>query len=179
MTDLTERHFGYLIAYVLPGFVVLWGLRPVSPTIDGWLSTSPSFPAGVEAMTFVGLAAVAAGMIVSAARWMIVDTLHAATGLRRPEWNEDSLSERLPAFEALVHAHYRHYQFYANMAVAIVLVAAIALAHRTPSSLSIMGIVGAFVAAEFLLLTTSRNTLRNYYRRASRLLSRCRRRPSL
>jgi hypothetical protein len=150
--------------------VVLWGLRPLSPTIDEWLSTSPSFPAGIEAMTFVGLASIAVGMIVSAARWIIVDTLHAVTGLRRPEWNEDSLSDRLPAFEALVHAHYRHYQFYANMAVSLVLVTAIVLVHRPPTSFSFAEIVGAFVAVEFLLLVTSRNTLRNYYRRASRLL---------
>jgi hypothetical protein len=30
LNDLSQRNFGYLIAYVLPGFVVLWGLRPLS-----------------------------------------------------------------------------------------------------------------------------------------------------
>ena len=132
MNELSERNFGYLIAYVLPGFVVLWGMRPLSATIDGWLSTSPSFPAGLEAIVFVGLASIAMGMTVSAARWLLIDTLHAKTGLRRPEWNEHVLSQKLSTFEALVNAHYRHYQFYANMAVALAIATTVATSANAP-----------------------------------------------
>lgn len=170
MTDVTTKHFGLLIAYVLPGFVTLWGLRPISPTIDGWLSTSPSFPAGIEAIAFVSFAAVAAGMTVSAVRWAIIDSVHALWGLPRPTWNDESLNERLPAFEALVDAHFRYYQFYANSAVAIVIAFAVAIAtNRIPSEAAAYW-WAAFIAGEILFLVTSRDNLSKYYRRASRLL---------
>jgi hypothetical protein len=170
VNDLTERNFGYLIAYVLPGFVVLWGLRPLSPTIDGWLSPSPSFPAGIEAIVFVGIASIAMGMTTSAARWLLIDSLHAATGIARPEWNDAKLSDRLAAFEAIVDAHYRYYQFYANMAIALpIAFVVIAMADRFPAGTSEFYWVG-FVVAECLFFVTSRDNLRKYYRRVSRLL---------
>lgn len=71
VNDLPGKNFGLLIAYVIPGFITLWGLRPLSPTIDGWLTSSAEFPGGMEAIVFVGLASIAAGMAANAARWLI------------------------------------------------------------------------------------------------------------
>jgi hypothetical protein len=170
MNDALAKHFGYLIAYVLPGFVVLWGLRPLSPTIHEWMATSPAFPAGIESIVFVGLASVAAGMTVSALRWLVIDTLLAWTGVRRPTWNYATLGDRLAAFEALVDAHFRYYQFYANTAVAAGLAFAVALATHSLPAGNLAVWWGVFLAVESLFLVTSRDNLRNYYRRASRLL---------
>lgn len=170
MSDASTKHFGYLIAYVLPGFVMLWGLRPLSPTIDAWLSTSPAFPAGIEAVAFVGLAAIAAGMTVSAARWLLIDSMHAWSGLPRPIWNDANLNERLSAFEALVDAHFRYYQFYANMAVATAAAFLIALWTEAFSIGTHPAWSAAFAGLEVLFLVSSRDNLQRYYRRASRLL---------
>ena len=42
MKDVTSSNFGLLIAYVLPGFIVLWGMEPYSDQVDyevrGWTS---------------------------------------------------------------------------------------------------------------------------------------------
>ena len=38
MGELTARNFGLLIAYVLPGFVGLWGLGYLSEPVRTWLS---------------------------------------------------------------------------------------------------------------------------------------------
>jgi hypothetical protein len=175
MSSLSATHFGYVIAYVLPGFVALWGLRPLSPTVSDWLSTSPSFPAGIEAIAFVSITSIGAGMTVSAARWFFVDSMHAMTGVRRPIWNDATLNDRLPAFESLVDAHFRYYQFHANMAVALAFAFTVAVFMDALPAGSFAGWTAAFVALESLLLITSRDNLRHYYRRVSLLLGYARR----
>lgn len=169
MTDFTGKHFGLLIAYVLPGFIVIWGAQPLSPMLTDWLSSTPSLPAGLAAVVFVGLASVAAGMTVSAFRWLIVDTAHAWTGLPRPLWDDAALPDKLDAFEAIVEAHYRYYQFYANAFIASLFVVAVAFATdqawaASPTHLAVL----AAIDTVFVLM--SRDTLRKYYRRSARLL---------
>lgn len=170
MTDFTGKHFGLLIAYVLPGFIVIWGAQPLSPMLTNWLSATPSLPAGLAAVVFVGLASVAAGMTVSAVRWLIVDAAHARTGLPRPQWDDATLPDKLNAFEAIVDAHYRQYQFYANSAVSIAFTFAVACMTGTMHSVTLPVATVVFLVLEFLFLITSRDTLRNYYRRGTLLL---------
>src|SRR5687767_2969963 len=100
MSELTTKQFGLLVAFVLPGFIALCGIRPLSPMVAAWLSTAPTIPAGLKAVVFVGLASIAAGMTISAARWLIFDTFHAWTGLPRPAWDDAALAGKLDAFEA-------------------------------------------------------------------------------
>jgi hypothetical protein len=66
------------------------------------------------------IAALAVGMTISALRWVVVDSLHAYTGLPPPRLNFSRLGQNVAAFELLINIHYRHYQFYANMFVACV-----------------------------------------------------------
>jgi hypothetical protein len=40
--DASLNSFGLVIAYLLPGFALLWGLRPLIPDIDRLLGT-PGF----------------------------------------------------------------------------------------------------------------------------------------
>jgi hypothetical protein len=165
---VSARNFGLLIAYVLPGFVTLWGAGFVSPAVHLWLVGSTAGGPDVGGFLYTSIASVAVGMTVSAVRWATVDWLHATTGVMRPEWDDSKLSERLPAFEALVENHYRYYQFYANMLVAL------ALAYPTwrisvgsgpfrPTDFGFLLVEGVFLAA-------SRDALRRYYRRSAILL---------
>jgi len=169
LTDFSGKNFGLLIAYVLPGFVLLYGLQPVSVPVREWLGISPSIPGSIESIFFVTVASTAAGMAVSAVRWLLIDSLHDVTGLRRPTWDDGKLQANLDAFEALVEAHFRYYQFYANSFVASLFVLAIALAMKEAwASSSIALAVFALTNAAFLLM--SRDTLRKYYRRSALLL---------
>jgi hypothetical protein len=118
---VSARNFGLLIAYVLPGFVTLWGVGLVSPAVHLWLVGSTAGGPDVSGFLYTSIASIAVGMTVSAVRWATVDSLHAATGLVRPAWDDSRLSEQLRGFEALVENHYRYYQFYANMLVALAL----------------------------------------------------------
>lgn len=119
MKDLSGKNFGLLIAYVVPGAIVLIGLGAFSPTIQTWLiNPSPAEPS-VGGFLFVTLASVAAGMTASAVRWATIDRLHRWTGVVKSAWDDSKLPERLDAFEAIVEAHYRYYQFHSNSLIAM------------------------------------------------------------
>jgi hypothetical protein len=110
-------NFGLLIAYVLPGLVTLAGIAPQWPLLRHWLRGD--HPGGV---ILVLVASLGAGMIVSGLRWMTVDRLFAHCGLPRPTYDYAAVMqpEHAPAFQRARDSFYRHYQFYANTAVALI-----------------------------------------------------------
>ena len=169
MKEISGQNFGLLIAYVLPGFVSLWGVSHFSSMVRGWLvasSVSAANSATVGGFLYVTLASVAAGLTASTIRWVVIDRLHELTGIRRPRWDDSKLQERLGAFEALVENHYRYYQFYSNMLVAVLFLFTARLiasgrpvADMNPLDYAILAIVPLYWAG-------SRDTLRKYYSRA-------------
>lgn len=168
MGELTARNFGLLIAYLIPGFICLWGLSPHVPQLHAWLAGAATPGPTLGGFLFVTIASVAAGLTASAVRWAVLDSIHAATGIQRPAWNDRSLSDKLTAFDYLVEQHYRYYQFYGNtlVATAFAYVAwRLSLASR-PSLWLDFGVA----LLELVFLAGSRDALRKYYGRASLLL---------
>ena len=170
MTELNSRNFGFLIAYLIPGFVILLGLAYVSPPIRSWLATSPGsgeWPT-IGGFLYVTLASLVAGMSASAVRFVLLDKMFQWMGITRPNWDDATLRDRLSAYEFLVEIHYRYYQFHANMIVALV----VAYAARR------FGINGSDFPdwSDLLLIPfcvvfgfTAKDNLANYYRRVSNL----------
>lgn len=170
MKDVSRDNFGLLIAYVLPGFVVLWGLQPYVADVREWLGTEQAGTPTIGGFLYGTLASTAVGLFVSAIRWAVVDRLYHLTGIREPRWDFSALSTRLAAFETLVEYHYRYYQFYANMMVAlgfsagIVVVVEGRLPFQEPfGNASLILVLAVLVAG-------SRDALRKYYTRVSALL---------
>ena len=121
MKELSVANFGILIAYLLPGVTALWGLSYWSPTVQAWLGTETTTTnPTVAGFLYVTLAAIAAGLIVSAVRSMTVDTVHKWTQLTRPEFNYADLANKIAGFDVLVRHHYDYYKFHGNMLVAVV-----------------------------------------------------------
>ena len=60
--DVTTNNFGLLIAFVLPGFVLLWGMAPYSSTISEWLGQATSNAPTVGGFLYVTLASVGLGV---------------------------------------------------------------------------------------------------------------------
>lgn len=154
--------FGIVIAYVLPGFTALQGFPLLSHASTPWGTgatpdpTLPSFFSGtVEAL--------AAGLTVSALRWLILDTLHQHTGLRRPSRDFARLEKNVAAYEFLGVIHYRYYKFYGNMVVALVWSYA-----AREYSLGWRGLLSWPLVALFFL--ASRDSLGKYYDRTASLL---------
>jgi hypothetical protein len=167
---LSARNFGLVIAYVVPGFVALWGLSYLSGSLRLWLVGAQAGGPNVGSFLYVLLASVALGLTASAVRWAVLDTVHHMTGIAAPHWNDAKLHERLEAFEALVDNHFRYYQFYGHMLVAGTLAyAAWRLSPESastpwgPTEAGFLFLVAVFAAG-------SRDALRRYYSRTATLL---------
>jgi hypothetical protein len=170
LEELSHRNFGLVIAYVLPGMVGLLGVGMFSKTVGGWLATAPASEPTVAGFLYVTLGALGAGLTVSATRWLVIDSLHHATGVKRPQWDDSNLAERLEAFNYLVENHYRYYQFYANTLMSVLLAYGVRrLAINTPLEAP-HHLDGLIVVLCGVLFLGSRDALRKYYTRVERLL---------
>lgn len=167
--DTLNRHFGLVIAYLLPGFVALIGVAPFAPLVAGWLQAGQDTSVG--APIYAVLAATAAGMVVSCFRWLVVDRIHALTGLGSPAFNARALEERPAAFSTLVESHYRYYQFYANTMVAVGWSYSIYRWLTASPRLSIGTDLGV-IALVVVLFAGSRDALAKYRNRTAQLAAR-------
>lgn len=161
--------FGLIIAYVLPGFVALWGTADLSPPLRAWLGTTPESGPSVAGFLFITVASVGAGLTVSTVRWLVIDTLHGWTGLKPHDRDFATLQQNTEGFNVLVEYHYRYYQFYANTLIAVVWTW---IARRAS-----LGMLSGFGWADVgytllvaLFFLGSRDTFRKYYLRTGQLL---------
>ena len=167
MNESLDRSFGILIAYILPGFFCLAGASQSSATIAAWMSVAPSSDPTVGGFLYVTLGSLAAGMVINAFRWLLIDSLHHLTGLSRPNLDFSKLSSNLEAFKIAVEHNYRHYQFYANTVIAGIFYS---LADQWANGhWPLLGLLAGIVV-EGVLLVTSRDCLRRYYERTAQLI---------
>ena len=170
MSELSEKSFGLLIAYVLPGFATLWGISHLSPTIASWMNDTPQGAPTVAGCLYVTLASLTMGLTVSCLRWILIDRLHHVTGLKPPQWEFAHLDDRLEGFLALVENHYRYYQFYANAFIAGAITFAARYAPHGVNLCQPNWPALGWVLLGLVLLAGSRDSLRKYYQRVERLL---------
>jgi hypothetical protein len=170
MSTLSGQNFGLIIAYLLPGFVSLWGVSYFSPTVESWIIASQQGSPSVAGFMYISLASLAAGVTVSAVRWAIIDHLHHATGIVPPVWKFANLEGKLQGYLALIENHY-HYQFYANMFIAAAFSCSAKVLSTGYSSSVHAGPLLGFILLEAILFAGSRDTLRKYYTRTQQLLS--------
>jgi hypothetical protein len=168
--EVSTNNFGILIAYLLPGFVTVWGISFFSKTVRGWLGASTLNAPTVGGFLYVTLGSIAAGLVISMVRWAILDGIHHETGIPEPKWKFSQLEDKLNAFEGLVEYHYRYYQFNSNMFLAVVFTyVAWLLSHQISFyQAGWMNLVFLFLEAVFWL--GSRDTLRKYYQRTADVL---------
>lgn len=171
MKDLTDKNFGIVIAFLLPGFVLLWGLSYSSPDIAAWLAkasgeTSPS----IGGFLYSALASLALGLVISAIRWVFIDHLLGWMDIKDPGIDIAKLTDKdkAAAFLMVVENHYRYYQYYANTLVAVI--GAFVAAYVGDRELTwLNGITAFFLAA--ILFWGSADALKKYYDRAHAILS--------
>jgi hypothetical protein len=164
--DVTTNNFGLLIAFVLPGFVLLWGMAPYSSTVREWLGQATSNTPTVGGFLYITMASVGVGQLVSTLRWLLIDSLHHGTGVDKPNIDFSRLKDSVEAFDRLIEIHYRYYQWHANTLIASTIAAVLNWS------------ANGFRCHEFCLLLVidvllylgSRDTLQKYYRRVEDLL---------
>ena len=164
--QVSDNTFGLFIAYVLPGFVALYGLPVTQLSGAGWSLVLANPDPSVTELLLLTVQAVTVGLIVSAIRWITIDAFHHLTGLRAPNWNFAALDHGVAVMELLIQIHYRYYKFYANMVVALVwsfLTRGSSLGWRSDLCYGTLTVLFFFA---------SRDTLRKYYARTSSLFDR-------
>lgn len=166
--EALHRSFGYVIAFILPGLVTLFAVGPLWPGPPDL----PLWPCGNElsltGWIIVLLGSLGVGIILSALRWLLIDTLHHCTGLTAPPLDFALLQDRLDVFLVAVEHNYRFYQFYSNLCVSLLVV----IAHHflQPQSAWPWPAYLGLGALELLLLLASRDCLSRYYQRLAQLL---------
>lgn len=170
MKPVSSDNFGLLIAYLIPGFITLWALAPFVPELQSWLGTIPESAPTIGGFLYATIASVAAGLIVSAIRWALMDSLHHVTGIPLPRWDFRHLERKLAAFESIAEDHYRYYQHYQNGQIAVT----IAYVSRLMATGGFLDERPeehiAFMVISLVLFFGARDALRKYYDRTSALL---------
>jgi hypothetical protein len=169
MTEVSIKQFGLLVAYVLPGFIGLAGLAPILPVISRWLLPDEHVGLDIAPPVYALMAATALGLILTAFRWMVLDRTHAWMGIKRPNWNDRQLSQQLSGFDYLVQNHFRYYEFFGNVLIALVITY---ILNRVLGTLPFLGLgtdLGMLVIV-LVLFAASRDTLSKYYTRTGRLI---------
>src|ERR1700730_16476453 len=164
MKDVTEKNFGVIIAFLVPGFLLLWGLSYSSPEIDGWLAKSNAANAPtIGGFLYATLTSLALGLLISAFRYLIIDGfLHRVTGLN-PEFDFTKLKDKdaLAMFQAAVENHYRYYQYYSNTFVALVMAFPLYVVYARERPSCVVWIV--FIVTLVVLAFASHDCLKKYY----------------
>lgn len=164
LTPVTDRSFGLLIAYVLPGFAAIsvWGGKP--SVIGLCQSASTGASPTVGGFLYVTVASVAVGVLLSTVRWAAIDRIHHLTGLKPPRWSPGTGDVSLEAYQLVVDQHYRYYQFYGS---SLLLAAGCLLAPPANAlGASLESATGrlTLVALAALCFAASRDTLERCYR---------------
>ena len=165
--DVSINDFGLVIAYLLPGFTAVWGTAIVNGAV-GWRSLIQD-GASLGAFLSTTVLALAAGLTLSTLRWLLIDNLHHATGIRRPNRNFAALAKNVEAYAFLNDAHYRYYQHAAGMFLATIWVYGVwrYVDPARPIGWADLGIVA--LAALYYL--GSRDALAKFSRRSEQLLA--------
>ena len=125
---------------------------------------------------YATLGSVAAGLVVSVIRWIVIDAINHETGIPEPKWNFADFEVKRNAFDGLVENHYRYYQFNANMLVAAAFTYAARLVSLGVRPSLNNGIDWGFLLLEIAFWVGSRDSLKKYYLRTADLLGTTQRR---
>ncbi len=117
----TLGSFGDLIAFVIPGLVLLVGFIPLSPTVRSWFARPERESAALGGALLLLVWALGAGIMLDAMRVQTVDRIHHLTGVEEVQWSLAQFDQTTFAeFEGTIENYFRFHQFYGNVFVALV-----------------------------------------------------------
>jgi len=169
MNDNSISNFGLLIAYILPGLLALGGGSLLSPSLSFSLTPHATQAPTLGGFLYTTIASVGAGLTASTIRWLLIDPLHHATGIKRPRLDFSRLDDRVEAFNFLNENQYRYYQFYANSIISGTF-AYTAWKYGQDGEITFGWTDVAYAALLVVFYAASRDTLSKYYARLKHLL---------
>jgi len=169
MKDVTDKNFGVIIAFLLPGFIFLWGLSYSSRTVASWIAkSSTSDTPTVGGFLYSTIASLALGLLISAVRWLFIDSsLRWFTALPDLDFGKLKEKDNFYAFQGVVENHYRYYQYYSNTLIAVILSFGTYVSYG-PERPSLTLWIGVPVIV-IVLYFASRDALSKYHKRAAEI----------
>lgn len=174
MKDVTSTSFGYVIAFLLPGLIGLYGLGYWSETMHGLLEPAFSATATVGPSVILLLGALAIGLCISALRCFVFEK----ACCHKHHFPKDMFAklcegDRLTSFRAVVDEHYRYHQFYGGcfLAVIILYVGWIWRSHPVLTHAEFIMLSISFITLEVLLFLTAVDAYRKYIERGKTIVS--------
>lgn len=170
-------NFGIIIAFLAPGFILLCGASYHVRMIQEWLKAGETGAPTVGGFLYVTLGSIAAGVAVSAFRWLMLDfILCTIFKCKDQELNFKHLSGKQDAFNLINEHHYRYYQYYANMLIAILITYISRFIARCFQSQDLLNQREIFFFAVILIIEVvlgigSWDARRKFYERAKVILS--------
>lgn len=131
---VTSTVFGYLIAFLLPGMVGLYGLTFWSPAVAELFRTFLTARSNAGLFLLVVLAALVVGLLIAGARWLLYEVawislirrvrakgcLQGLYARPAPDAYASLGNEKiLAAYRAAVEEVFRYYQFWGGMSLVI------------------------------------------------------------
>ena len=129
MEGITSTTFGYLIAFLLPGTVLVQALSYTSQSIHNLLETAKEKDPGLSIVLFLVILALISGLIVSSIRDVIMDRV--LCNIRWPKIKLETFErrdidlkilfdqEKRAIYESFIENQYRYHQFYGNMCITL------------------------------------------------------------
>lgn len=121
MEGFFGKNFGYVIAFLIPGFIGLWGLSYISPVVNSWIIRTPELQPTVGGFLYTILASITMGLLLHTTRWAILDPLHHITGIAKPKLDFSKLKGIKDEIDYIIQNHDRYYQFYGNTFMALIM----------------------------------------------------------
>lgn len=168
--DMSGKNFGYIIAFLIPGFIGLWGLSYLSPLVGSWFSTATNASPTVGGFLYATIGSITIGLILHTLRWIILDKIHHITGIPESPLDYSKLKTFRKEYDYINEQHGRYYQFYGNTIFAIILAYTLYLiSHQImPWRVWAKTLVVLFVLV--VLYIGSRDTLKKVYERTAALM---------
>jgi hypothetical protein len=176
MKELTSTSFGYLIAYLLPGLLGLYGASYWIPEVGTTLQPITSANAAVGPSFLLLVIAVGMGLCLSAARHFLLAKFFYERILGYEclpgDLYKSSDSTKLAWHRALAEEHYRYHQFYGGSAVAVLVMFVGWLVHgHLHLTFQFLYMSLGFVFAEPLLERSSADAYGQYVQKCKALAS--------
>jgi len=170
LKDVTSTSFGYIIAYLVPGVVLFYGLELWHPNLFPFLQGENKNETTIGPSVIFLLGCLASGLLINAFRWLMYEK-----GLCRKKTFDKShfsglnQSEKLIIFRAVADEHYRYHQSYGNISIAVIPAFAyfVLLSLRSGSCCRSALLILLFLGCEALLMYTAKDCYCKYVDRAN------------
>lgn len=169
-------NFGVVIAFLVPGFVSLLGVRYHSDIIKQFFNIDETNAPTVGGFLYATLSSVAAGVTISSLRWILIDIIICKIfKVKKRELDFKRLVGKEEAFSFINENHYRYYQYYANMLVAIFIAYILRIVVVCGGEVYFwnkreMVLLVGFLMIEIVLGIGAWDTRRKFYERAEAIL---------